>query len=133
VTTQSPTGAVAVSVEFVPAPYVASLTLTGGEFSPPCTVARTASDASCRPALMAGTALTAAVSFDRMPADSGATVALTSNCGGATANPVVNLEMGTATFTWTAPASPSACLLTATVSRAGLTDALTVGLSVVAQ
>jgi hypothetical protein len=133
VATQPPTGAVAVSVEFVPAPYVASLALTGGELSPSCTVARTATDASCRPALTAGTVLTAAVSFDRMPAGSGATVALTSDCGGATATPVVDLEMGTASFTWTAPPATSACLVTATVSRAGLTDALTVGLSVVSR
>jgi hypothetical protein len=132
VTTQDPTGQMAVAVEFVPAPYVAALALSGGPFSPACDVARTDLDASCRPALTADTALTAAVEFDPMPADSGATVALTSTCGGVTSDPVVDLEAGTAAFTWTAPATPSACLLTATVTRSGLADALTVGLSVVA-
>ena len=110
---------------------MASLSLLGGPLSP-CTVARTDADASCRPALSTGTALAATVAYDPVPADSGATVALTSDCGGITASPVVNLTTGTASFTWTAPGVASSCLVTATVTREGLVDAITVGLSVVA-
>jgi hypothetical protein len=65
-----------------------------------------------------------------MPSDSGATVAFTDNCGGATSGAAVDLEGGGATFTWTAPAGTATCLLTATVSREGLSDAQSVAVAI---
>jgi hypothetical protein len=65
-----------------------------------------------------------------MPADSGATVALTDNCGGASSGTAVNVPDGTATFNWTAPTASGTCLLTARVSREGLSDAQSVAVAV---
>ena len=117
---QPASGSVSMTTLFIPAPYIAQFALAGGDMV--CTISRDALDASCRPAIAANTVLTATISFDPMPADSGGNVALTDGCGGAVTLTLLDLPNGTATFSWTAPAVFGACLLTATATRETLSD-----------
>lgn len=121
-------GSVGLAAVFVPSPFIRSIALSGGGLS--CTVPRSASDASCRPAIAQTTFLTAIVAFDPLPSDSGATVSLSNSCGGSSTAGTLDLPGGSATFTWTAPVSSGACLLTATVSREGLADSQSVAVAI---
>lgn len=77
--------------------------------------------------------LTASVSFDAMPADSGGDVNLTDGCGGASTRTSLDLPNGTATFSWTAPGSTKSCLITATATRDTLSDGETVAVAIASQ
>jgi hypothetical protein len=121
ISVQAATGGMGLSAIFIAAPYVSRVALSGSGLS--CTVPRDASDASCRPAIARGSVLTASVTFDPMPADSGGDVVLADSCGGSSVRTALNLLAGTAAFTWTAPATSGSCILSATASREGLTDA----------
>ncbi len=90
----------------------------------------TSADASCRPAIAPGSVLTATVSFDAMPADSGGDVTLVDGCGGVSSRTALDLANGTATFTWTAPAYPATCDITATARRDTLSDSEQVAVAV---
>ncbi len=126
---QAATGGVSVMASFIPHPFITSVAFVQGSFS--CTVSRDAADASCRPPVAVGTVLSATVSFDPMPVDSGAVVSLTDDCGGSATNPAVDLAGGTATFDWTAPGSPASCLVTASITReTTLTDSQVVAIEI---
>lgn len=119
-----------VSADFIAVPYVGQITLSGAGLY--CSVARDATDASCRPAIPPSSALTATVSFDAMPTDSGGDVNLTDDCGGASTTTALDLPNGTATFSWTAPGATASCLITATATRDTLSDSETVAVAVAA-
>ena len=125
---QAATGSVALTATFIPSPYVSRVTISGPGLS--CDVPRDATDASCRPAIAPSSILSASVTFDPMPADSGATVMFSDSCGGSSTGTGVDLVAGTASFDWTAPAATTSCLLTAAVSREGLSDAEQVAVAV---
>ncbi len=118
----------AITAEFIPVPYVNQFALTGGGMA--CTISRDAPDASCRPAILANTVLTATVTFDPMPADSGGNLVLTDSCGGSETRTALDLPNGKATFSWTAPAVSGSCLLTATATRETLSDAQRVAVAI---
>jgi hypothetical protein len=121
-------GEVSMAALFIPAPYVSEFDLAGAGLS--CTISRDAPDASCRPAIAPNTVLTATVTFDPMPSDSGGTVVLSDGCSGASTRTALDLPNGVATFSWISPAASGTCLLTATATRETLSDSQRVAIAI---
>jgi hypothetical protein len=125
---QLATGELDVDLVFVPLPFIQSTTLLGSGSS--CVIARDSPDATCRPAIAPGEIESIVIRFDPVPAGSDTSAALADDCGGASALASLDLEGGTATLSWTAPAAASSCLITARVTRELIYDAQTVAVVV---
>lgn len=116
------TGTIDVTVEYVPQPVISSISFSLAG-TPVATVARNATDATIRTPFHQGTTYTVTISFDPWPTG---TVALTDSCQGTIQpQPLPFVPSATsATATWTPTVNSGACIVTATVTRQGLSDSL---------
>ncbi len=115
-------GSSLVEIEFVSAPHVASVTL-GTPAGYACSIDRFGNEATCADALAVNTAVEVLVALDA--ASDGAETQLVT-CGGTAT--LLESGPGLARFSWTTPATTGPCVLSASTSRDGRTDALPVAL-----
>jgi hypothetical protein len=114
------TGNVDVTVDYVPQPVIGSISFSSNG-STIVTVTRDGPDATIRAAFHKGTPYTVTVSFDPWPTG---TIALADTCSGTIQPPGFVPNSPTATATWTPTVNSGVCILTATLSRNGLSDSL---------
>jgi len=114
------TGFIDIEVDYVPQPVIASIAFFQGGTNV-ATVTRTASDATIRAPFHKNTAYTVTVTFDPWPAGQ---VTLTDSCNGTIVQPSFVANQPSATATWTPLVDSGACILTARLVRAALSDTL---------
>jgi hypothetical protein len=117
------TGAVNVSGVFIPNPRVSRMDVYSL-----CEVYRSGSDGSCRQTVYPTQRLGGRFDFSSLPVDADVNVTITDDCGGTAQLGSIYLGNGSAYFEWTAPSTEAVCLLTATVTRDGLQDSMSVAI-----
>ncbi len=118
-----PSGGITINAEFVPNPYVSEVEVSGG--GSVSHIYRSANDATVPFDAVPGANLVISLHVANGPAKS---ISLSDDCGG-NAVPMYS-GPSSATFDWTAPALPGVCVISATVSADGLTDAFPIALLV---
>jgi hypothetical protein len=119
------TGAVNVSGVFIPNPRVNRILLPTNS-STVCSVYQGGNDGSCRQTVFPTQPLDAYVEFSSLPLDADVNVTIADDCGGTAGG--VYLDGGGAYFNWTAPSTEAVCLLTATLTRDGLQDSMSIAI-----
>jgi hypothetical protein len=119
----APSGAIEISAEFVPNPYVSEVEVSGGGST--SHIYRSGNDATVPFDAVPGANLVVSVHVASGPAKS---ISLSDDCGGSS----IALHSGpsSASFDWTAPSLPGVCVLSASVSADNLTDVFPIALLV---
>jgi hypothetical protein len=125
VTVSPATGRLEINGTFVPHPRVTLVEIVDGATVLASVDRVTSTDATVRLPLVASKTYGVRVRFDAV--DSG-TVQLSNDCGATLVQPAFTAPGSVATGSWTAPAVPGACVITARLTRDGLVDQFPVAL-----